>query len=54
MGWHYAALEERFQRIAGIEALFILDWDTAVIMPKKAAGGRGEQLATLKRRRTTC
>ena len=50
MGWHYAALEERFQRIAGIEgALAILDWDTAVIMPKKAAGGRGEQLATLKR-----
>lgn len=50
MGWHYAALEERFRRIAGIDgALAILDWDTAVIMPKKAASERGEQLATLKR-----
>lgn len=50
MGWHYAALEERFRRIAGIEgALAILDWDTAVVMPKKAAAGRGEQLAALKR-----
>jgi carboxypeptidase Taq len=50
MGWHYAALEERFRRIAGIEgALAILDWDTAVIMPKKAAGERGEQLAALRR-----
>lgn len=50
MGWHYAALEQRFRRIAGIDgALAILDWDTAVIMPKKAATERGEQLATLKR-----
>ncbi|MFZ1429616.1 MAG: carboxypeptidase M32 [Geminicoccaceae bacterium] len=50
MGWHYAALEERFRRIAGIDgALAILGWDTAVIMPKKAATERGEQLATLKR-----
>jgi carboxypeptidase Taq len=50
MGWHYAALEARFKRIAGIEgALAILDWDTAVIMPKKAAGERGEQLAALRR-----
>ena len=39
MGWHYAALEERFRRVAGIEgALAILNWDTAVVMPKKAAG----------------
>lgn len=50
MGWHYAALEERFRRIAGIEgALAILNWDTAVVMPRKAAGERGEQLAVLKR-----
>jgi carboxypeptidase Taq len=50
MGWHYAALEERFRRVAGIEgALAILNWDTAVVMPRKAAGERGDQLATLKR-----
>jgi carboxypeptidase Taq len=50
MGWHYAALEDRFRRIAGVEgALAILDWDTAVIMPRKAAADRGEQLAVLKR-----
>src|SRR3954470_14433632 len=50
MGWHYAALEERFRRIAGIEgALAILDWDTAVVMPRKSATDRGEQLAALKR-----
>lgn len=50
MGWHYAALEDRFRRIAGIEgALAILDWDTAVVMPKKAAAERGDQLAALKR-----
>ena len=29
MGWHYAALEERFRRIAGVDgALAILGWDT--------------------------
>ena len=50
MGWHYAALEDRFRRIAGVNgALAILDWDTAVIMPRKAAADRGEQLAALKR-----
>ena len=50
MGWHYAALEDRFRRIAGIDgALAILDWDTAVMMPRKAAADRGEQLAALKR-----
>jgi carboxypeptidase Taq len=50
MGWHYAALEERFRRIGDIEgALSILNWDTAVMMPKLAAPARGEQLATLKR-----
>lgn len=50
MGWHYAALEERFRRISGVEgALAILNWDTAVVMPRKAAADRGEQLAALKR-----
>ena len=50
MGWHYAALEDRFRRIAGVNgALAILDWDTAVMMPRKAADERGEQLAVLRR-----
>src|SRR3954454_8029593 len=50
MGWHYAALEDRFRRISGVNgALAILDWDTAVIMPRNAAGERGEQFAVLKR-----
>lgn len=50
MGWHYAALEDRFRRIAGVNgALSILDWDTAVVMPRKAAADRGEQFAVLKR-----
>ena len=50
MGWHYAALEDRFRRISGVHgALSILDWDTAVVMPRKAAGERGEQFAVLKR-----
>jgi carboxypeptidase Taq len=50
MGWHYAALEERFRRIGDIGgALAILDWDTAVVMPKRAAPTRGDQMATLKR-----
>ena len=50
MGWHYAALEDRFRRLSGVNgALAILDWDTAVVMPKKAADDRGEQLAVLGR-----
>ena len=50
MGWHYAALEDRFRRISGIEgALSILHWDTAVVMPRAASASRGDQLATLKR-----
>jgi carboxypeptidase Taq len=50
MGWHYAALEARFRRIGGIDgALAILGWDTAVMMPRKSAVDRGEQLAALKR-----
>ncbi len=34
---------------ASTGALAILDWDTAVMMPRKAAADRGEQLAALKR-----
>ncbi|MFO1037126.1 MAG: carboxypeptidase M32 [Geminicoccaceae bacterium] len=50
MGSHYAALEERFKRIGDVEgALSILEWDTAVMMPKAASASRGEQLATLSR-----
>lgn len=50
MGWHYAALEDRFKRIGHIEgALSILSWDTSVIMPAGAVEARGEQLAALKR-----
>ena len=50
MGWHYAALEDRFRRISGVNgALAILDWDTAVMMPRKSAPDRGEQFAVLKR-----
>lgn len=50
MGWHYAALEDRFRRLAGVNgALAILNWDTAVVMPTKSAADRGEQLAVLSR-----
>ncbi len=50
MGWHYAALEERFERLSDLRgALAILHWDTAVCMPKAASAARGEQLATLER-----
>ena len=50
MGWHYAALEDRFRRIGDIEgALSILGWDTAVMMPRKASPARGDQMATLRR-----
>ena len=50
MGWHYAALEDRFRRIFRVDgALAILDWDTAVMMPRKSAAERGEQLGVLKR-----
>lgn len=45
----YAALEARFRRIADLEGvLAILDWDTAVCLPKGASAARGEQRATLK------
>lgn len=50
MGLAYTALEERFSRIGDVEgALSILGWDTAVMMPRRAAGVRGGQLATLRR-----
>ncbi|MCS6778933.1 MAG: carboxypeptidase M32 [Geminicoccaceae bacterium] len=50
MGWHYAALEDRFARLGHLEgALAILHWDTAVCMPEAASAARGEQVATLKR-----
>src|SRR4051794_10665786 len=50
MGWHYAALEDRFRRIGDIEgALSILGWGTAGMMPRKAWPARGEQMATLRR-----
>ena len=46
----YAELESRFARIAHIEgALAVLSWDASVVMPVKAADGRGEQTASLKR-----
>jgi carboxypeptidase Taq len=46
----YAELTERFARIGAIEgALAILSWDSAVMMPRGASAGRGEQVATLRR-----
>lgn len=49
MAWRYAALEERFRRIADLEGvLAILDWDTAVCLPRGSSAARGEQRATLK------
>jgi carboxypeptidase Taq len=50
MGSPYAALEGHFRRLGAIEgALAILDWDTAVMLPRAAVDVRGEQLATLRR-----
>ncbi len=50
MGWRYAALAERFERLSALEgALAILRWDTAVCMPRAASAARGEQLAALER-----
>ena len=46
----YAALEDRFRRLAAIEgALAVLEWDTAAMMPKAGSAARGEQVATLRR-----
>jgi carboxypeptidase Taq len=45
----YARLERIFSRVALVEqALGILHWDMAAVMPPGGAASRGEQLATLK------
>ena len=44
----YHRLEQEFARIADIDqALGVLGWDRAVMMPKGAATARGDQVATL-------
>jgi len=44
----YMALEDRFARLADINnALGVLSWDRSTMMPKGAAEGRGDQMATL-------
>jgi carboxypeptidase Taq len=45
----YHQLEERFREIGAIEqAISVLHWDTAAMMPKGGAVARAEQLATLR------
>jgi len=45
----YRQLEERFRRIGAIEqAISVLHWDTASMMPEGGAVARAEQLATLR------
>ena len=45
----YHQLETRFRRIAAIEeAIAVLHWDAAAIMPAGGARARTEQLATLR------
>jgi carboxypeptidase Taq len=45
----YRELEQRFRRLGAIEqAISVLHWDTAAIMPSGGAGPRAEQLATLR------
>ena len=45
----YRQLEERFRRVGAIEqAISVLHWDTAAIMPEGGAAARAEQLATLR------
>src|SRR5260370_38335791 len=45
----YRELEERFRRLGAIEqAISVLHWDTAAIMPNGGAAARAEQLATLR------
>lgn len=45
----YHQLESRFRRIGAIEqAISVLHWDTAAMMPKGGAAARAEQLATLR------
>jgi carboxypeptidase Taq len=45
----YQQLEGRFRRIATLEqAISVLHWDTAAMMPSGGAAARAEQLATLR------
>jgi carboxypeptidase Taq len=45
----YHQLEARFRRIGAIgQAISVLHWDTAAIMPSGGAAARAEQLATLR------
>src|SRR6516164_10615897 len=45
----YQQLEERFRRIGAIEqAISVLHWDTAAMMPEGGTSARAEQLATLR------
>jgi carboxypeptidase Taq len=45
----YRQLEARFRRIGAIEqAIAVLHWDAAAIMPAGGARARAEQLATLR------
>ena len=45
----YRELEQRFRRLGAIEqAISVLHWDTAAIMPEGGAAARAEQLATLR------
>jgi carboxypeptidase Taq len=45
----YQQLEAHFRRQAAVvEAISVLQWDTAAIMPAGGAAGRAEQLATLR------
>jgi carboxypeptidase Taq len=45
----YRELEERFARIGALEqAISVLHWDTAAMMPEGGALARAEQLATLR------
>jgi carboxypeptidase Taq len=45
----YRALETRFNRLGLVnEALAVLNWDTAAMMPEGGAAARAEQLAELK------
>jgi carboxypeptidase Taq len=45
----YRELEQRFRQIGAIgQAISVLHWDTAAIMPSGGAAARAEQLATLR------
>jgi carboxypeptidase Taq len=45
----YRVLEQRFRRLGAIEqAISVLHWDTAAIMPEGGAAARADQLATLR------